>query len=201
MILVFFILIIIITLSMLIIILSTTKLEIKKLQISNTEETLKLDFTLNVVICFLNKIKIVKFTIDNYKVTKLVKSVKLDINKIKKNTSINKEIIKLIKQDSFIIEYLKIEGYFGTFNTVLSAMIYAIINALIPILIAEKIDGNYINELEFLNISENKININLNCIISIKMVNIINILHYINKKGGKENGKSSNRRTYAYSNE
>ena len=56
-------------------------------------------------------------------------------------------------------------------------------------------------DIEFLNINENKININLNCIISIKMVNIINMLHYLKKKGGKYNGKSSDRRSYAYSNE
>ena len=56
-------------------------------------------------------------------------------------------------------------------------------------------------EMYSLNINQNKININLNCIISVKMVNIINILHYLKEKGGNNNGKSSNRRAYAYSNE
>ena len=115
--------------------------------------------------------------------------------------NINKYIIKLLEFRDFTIEYLKLEGYFGTFNSVLSAFIYGIINAIIPILIAKKLEGTYINNLEFLNINENKININLNCIISIKMVNIINILHYLKKKGGNNNGKSSYRRSYAYSNE
>ena len=203
MILVFIILgiIIFITLSILIFALSNSKLEIKKLHISNTEEKLKVDFILNIGIYFLNKVKIVKFTIDNYKISDLLKSGKLDINKFKQNNPINKDIIKSIKRDDFIIEYLKLEGYFGTFNTVLSAWIYGIINSIIPILIARKLEGTYTNNIEFLNINENKININLNCIISIKMVNIINVLHYLKKKGGKDNGKSSDRRTYAYSNE
>ena len=203
MILVFIILgiIIFITLTMFVFVLSNTKLEIKKLHISNTEEKLKVDFILNIGIYFLNKVKIVKFTIDNYKISNLLKSGKLDINKFKKNNSINKDIIRSIKRDDFIIEYLKLEGDFGTFDEVLSSWIYGIINAIIPILIARKLKGNYINNLKFLNTTENKININLNCIISIKMVNIINILHYLKKKGGIDNGKSSDRRTYAYSNE
>ena len=203
MILVFIILgiIIFITLTMFVFVLSNTKLEIKKLHISNTEEKLKVDFILNIGIYFLNKVKIVKFTIDNYKISNLLKSGKLDINKFKKNNSINKDIIRSIKRDDFIIEYLKLEGDFGTFDEVLSSWIYGIINAIIPILIARKLKGNYINNLKFLNTTENKININLNCIISIKMVNIINILHYLKKKGGKDNGESSDRRSYAYSNE
>ena len=76
-----------------------------------------------------------------------------------------------------------------------------IIDSVIPILIAPKTKGKYISNIEFININENKININLSCIISVKMVNIINILHCFKKKGGKNNGKSSDRRSYAYSNE
>ena len=68
MVLVFIILgiIIFITLTMLVFALSNAKLEIKKLHISNTDEKLKVDFILNIGIYFLNKVKIVKFTIDNY---------------------------------------------------------------------------------------------------------------------------------------
>ena len=180
MILVFIILgiIIFITLTMLVFALLSTKLEIKKLHISNVQEKLRIDFVLNIGIYFFNKVKIAKFTIDNYKISNLLKSGKLDINKFKKNNSINKDIIKSIKRDDITIEYFKIDGYFGTSEAVLSSWIYGIINAIIPILIARKLNGNYINNIEFLNTTENKININLNCIISIKMVNIINILHY-----------------------
>lgn len=203
MILVFIVLgiIVAITLSMFIFALSNAKLEIKKLHISNEQGKLKVDFILNIGIYFLNRVKIIKFTIDNYKASNLLKSGKLDINKFKQNSAINRDIIKSVKRDDFTIEYFKLEGYFGTFNEVLSSWIYGIINAIIPVLIGRKLEGNYINNIEFLNTDENKININLNCIISIKMVNIINILHYLKKKGGKDNGKSSDRRTYAYSNE
>ena len=203
MILVFIILgiIILVTLSMLIFKLSNAKLEIEKLHISNEQEKVKVDFVLNIGIYFLNKIQIIKFTIDNYKIQNLLQSGKLDINKFKRNEAINIDVLKSLKYHDFTIEYLKIGGYFSTFDAVLSTWIYAVIQAVIPLLIARRIDGKYINRLQFLNVNKNKININLNCIISVKMVNIINILHYFKKKGGNINGKSSDRRSYAYSNE
>lgn len=203
MILVFIILgiIILISLSMFVFSLSNAKLEIKKLHISNINGKTKVEFVLNIGIYFLNKIKLVKFTIDNYKIENLLQAGKLDINKFKQNKAINIDVVKSLKYHDFTIEYFKIEGYFSTFNTVLSTSIYALVQAIIPILISKRLSGKYINKLDFLNINENKINLNLNCIISVKMVNIINILHYLKKKGGNNNGKSSDRRTYAYSNE
>ena len=181
--------------------LSNIKLEIKKLHISNQESKIKIDFVLNIGIYILNKFRILRFTIDDYKISNLLEKGKLDINKLKNNKQTNTKIIKTIRSNEFIIEYLKLDGYFSTFNPVLSSSIYSFIHAIIPILLARKINGRYINQIKFMNTNENKININLNCIISLKMVNIINILHYLKMKGGKENGKSSNRRSYAYSNE
>ena len=203
MILVFIILgvIILISLSLFIFSLSSAKLEIKKLHISNEEEKIKVNFVLNIGIYFFNKVKLIKFTIDNYKISNLFESGKLDMKRLKENEAINIDVFKSLKYHDFKIEYFFIEGYFSTFNTVLSTSIYAFINAIIPLLIAHRLNGKYINNFEFLNINENKININLNCIISVKMVNIINILHYLKKKGGNNNGKSSDRRAYAYSNE
>ena len=203
MILVFVILgiIILVSLSTLIFKLSSAKLEIKKLHISNEQEKVKVDFVLNLGIYFLNKIQLIKFTIDNYKISNLLRSGKIDISKLRENKAINIDVVKSLKYHDFTIEYFKIEGYFSTFDSVLSTWIYAFIQSIIPILIARRINGEYINEFKFLNINQNKININLNCIISVKMVNIINILHYLKKKGGNDNGKSSNRRAYAYSNE
>lgn len=204
MILVFIVLgiIIFIALSMLFFTLSNVKLEIKELHISNIENKLNFDFILNIGVFLFNKFKIINFTIDNLKISNLLQSGKLDMKKIIDNKAANSDIIEIFKSNHYNIEYFKLEGYFATFNPVLSAVIFATINAIIPLFIARKINGKYINTIEFLNINENIINLNLNCIINLKIVNIINILHYLKKKGGKENnGKSSDRRSYAYSNE
>lgn len=203
MILVFIILgsIILVCLIAFLLMLSTIKLEINRLHISNLENNLKIDFVLQVAISFLNQFKLVKVTIDNEKINKMLQSGKIDVQKLKDNKNFNKDVIKSLKYIRPNIEYFNIEGYFATFNTVLTSSIYAILQAIIPILIGSKMRGIYQNDLKFLNINQNVININLNCIISIKMVNIINIIYDL-KKGGKEkHGKSSDRRTYAYSNE
>lgn len=182
--------------------LSTLKIEINKLHITNTNTNFEIEFVASIAIYFFNKFKVLKLTIDDDKIKDWVKTGKIDVNKIKNNSQFNKDNLKLLKKLKVDIEYFKLEGEFSTFNTVLSAWIYGIINAIIPIIIASKINGKYINNIRFLNINENTININFNCIISVKIVNIINILHYSKKKGGVENnGKSSNRRAYAYSNE
>ena len=204
MILVFIILgiIIFISLIILILILSNIKLEIKKLHISNEKKEFKIDFVLNIALYLLNKIKFISITIDYEKIREWFKKGKINIQKLKDNKEVNKEALKILKYVDFKIEYFKLEGNFATFNTVLSSSIYAILQVIIPIIIAPRIKGKYISNLKLLNINQNIININLSCIISAKMVNIINILHYLKKKGGKENnGKSSNRRSYAYCNE
>lgn len=204
MILVFIILGIIIFISLIILVLtlSNIKLEVKKLHISNEQKGLNVDFVLNIALYFLNKLKFISITIDDEKVKDWFKKGKIDIQKLKDNKEVNKEALKILKYVDFKIEYFKLEGNFATFNTVLSSNIYAILQAIIPIIIAPRINGKYINNIQFLNTNQNIININLNCIISVEMVNIINILHYLKKKGGKENnGKSSDRRSYAYCNE
>lgn len=204
MILVFIILGIIIFVCLLVffLLLSTIKVELKKLHITNIEKKLQVDFVLQIAISVLNKFKLINITIDNDKIEKLLKSGKINLERLKDNKTFNKDNIKSLKYLNSHIEYLNIEGYFATFNTVLTSSIYAILHAIIPILISSKMKGKYRNNIKFLNINQNVINININCIISIKMVNIINVIYDLKKKGGKEKyGKSSNRRAYAYSNE
>ena len=194
--------IIFISLIILVLMLSNIKLEVKKLHISNEPKELKIDFVVNIALYFLNKLKFINITIDDEKIRDWFKKGKIDIQKLKDNKKINKEVLKVLKYVDFKVEFFKLEGHFATFNTVLSSSIYAILQAVIPIIIASKVSGSYTNTVQFLNINQNIININLNCIISVKMVNIINVLHYLKKKGGKDNnGKSSDRRSYAYCNE
>ena len=201
MILVFFILgfFIIICLIYLVLILSNLKIKIENLHIVLINGKIETNFPLVISIYFLNKIKIFKLKINKEKIKN-----KLNFNKIKENSRKSKEFIKILRELNYKIDYFKIEGYFGTFNLKLSSNIYFFIQSIIPILIATKLDGKYINNFKFLNINKNTISVRLNCIINIKIVNIINILQLNTKqrKGGiKENGRTSDRRINAYSNE
>jgi len=145
---IFLILIIFICLIRFILILSSIKLDVKRLHIFNVneEKKLKLDFVLDISICFLNKFKLIKFTIDNVKIDNLFSSGKFNIKNFKIDKEINKYILNRLKHSDFKLEYLKLEGYFATFDTVLTSIIFALIQAIIPIIISKKISGKYINK-------------------------------------------------------
>lgn len=200
---IFLTILILASLTMLLLALSNIQIELKQLHISNIKGKLKLKVILNLSILLFNRVKILKITIDNKKIIKILKSGKINFSNVNISKESKKIIKKFLKSDAVIIETLKINGYFSTFNNVLSGIIFSISNALIPILISKKLEGSrYNNNVYFLNQNQNIINISINCIISIKIVNIINTLYLLKKKGGSDKyGKSSNRRSYAYSNE
>ena len=200
---IFLTILILASLTMLLLALSNIQIELKQLHISNIKGKLKLKVILNLSILLFNRVKILKITIDNKKIIKILKSGKINFSNVNISKESKKIIKKFLKSDAVIIETLKINGYFSTFNNVLSGIIFSISNALIPILISKKLEGSrYNNNVSFLNQNQNIINISINCIISIKIVNIINTLYLLKKKGGSDKyGKSSNRRSYAYSNE
>ena len=200
---IFLTILILASLTMLLLALSNIQIELKQLQISNIKGKLKLKVILNLSILLFNRVKILKITIDNKKIIKILKSGKVNFSNVNISKESKKIIKKFLKSDAVMIETLNINGYFSTFNNVLSGIIFSISNALIPILISKKLESSrYNNNVSFLNQNQNIINISINCIISIKIVNIINTLYLLKKKGGSDKyGKSSNRRSYAYSNE
>ncbi len=199
---IFLVMLILISFAMLLLALSNIQIELKQLHISNNKGKLKLKVILNLSILLFNRLKLIKISIDNKKIIKVLKSGKINFTNVNISKESKKIIKNFLKSDAVIIENINISGYFSTFNNVLSGIIFSISNALIPILISKKINGKYNNDVSFLNQNQNIINISINCIISIKTVNIINTLYLLKKKGGSDKyGKSSDRRSYAYSNE
>ena len=199
---IFLVMLILISFAMLLLALSNIQIELKQLHISNNKGKLKLKVILNLSILLFNRLKLIKISIDNKKIIKVLQSGKINFTNVNISKESKKIIKNFLKSDAVIIENLNISGYFSTFNNVLSGIIFSISNALIPILISKKINGKYNNDVSFLNQNQNIINISINCIISIKTVNIINTLYLLKKKGGSDKyGKSSDRRSYAYSNE
>ena len=208
MILVFCILVIIICICLinLILKLSNIKIEIEDLHIFNANEEIKIEFLINVSVYLLNKMKLINIKIDKNRIIN-----KINLKNITFNKKENKEFFKKILKIKYQIEYFKIEGYFSTFNSVLTSNIFSIIQIIIPLLLRAKLNKKYVNNLKFLNLNQNTINVKINCIITTKLVNIINILHLKNKnlknmlkekKGGiKTYGRTSNRRINAYCNE
>lgn len=174
---------ILISLIMLLLSLSNIQIELKQLHISNTKGKLKLKVILNLSILLFNRYKLLRISIDNKKIIKILKSGRVNFSNVNISKESKRTIKKFLKSDAVLIEKLGIDGYFSTFNNVLSGIIFSVSNALIPILISKKLEGsNYSNKISFLNQSQNVINISINCIISIKIVNIINTLYLLKKK-------------------
>jgi hypothetical protein len=167
--------------------LSNIKIEVTKLHISYNSEKLDIDFVNKLGLYLFNKIKLLNITIDDDKIKDLYKSGKIDINKLKDNKKVNKEMLKVLRKIKFTIEKFKLNGYIGTENAATTALINGIINATVPIIISNKINKykkeNYNYKINTVYINQNIVNLEFNCIISIKIVHIINVIYILLKKG------------------
>ncbi len=208
MILVFLLLgfIIIIAFIVYILLLSDIKVKITRLHIFKTNEKFEIEFISKLGIYLFNKIKLFQLTIDDDKIKNIYRSGKIDITKLKDNKELNKETIRIFKKIKFTIEYLKLNGYVGTTNAAFTALVITFMNTIIPMILSKRINKyekeKYEYKIDTVYINQNIVNLEFNCIISIKIVHIINILYIYLKKGRvNKYERTSNRRAYAYSHE
>ena len=194
---------------------STLKINIEKLEISNEVENTpivkELDISLEIYI--FNKFKILKKHITKNNMQELKSSKKLE--KLKnKLLSKNKleEKRKNVKVDLDIVKYLNpklqnidLELKLGTEDVVLTSFLIVIISIAISMLLSKAIDKYDENKYKYKIIpnynNKNSIKIFLNGIIDIKLVNIINILFRLWFRSDEFDKRTSNRRTYDNSNE
>lgn len=186
---------------LLVIIVLNSKLQIKiyNLDIStDRREKIKQDFEIYLEIITFNKIRIFKIN------AKKLQSKKINLNSVlekarKYEQSTNKEeiiknAIKSLKDLELKIIKANIQIELGTEDAAVTAILVGMISGWLGIMLKKQ-------KFEVLPIYQEKniVNIKLNCIFR------VNIIHYIYKtilKGRDKNErKSSDRRTYAYSNE
>ena len=132
----------------------------------------------------------------------LIKSGKINVKKIKDNKQLNIDTIKLLKNSEFKLEKFNFNGCIGTQNAAFTAMIVSFINIITSILVSNNKNKkiNYFLKIDPIYQNQNIVNLQFNCIISLKIVNIINIIYILKKKGRVDkNERTSNRRSYAYS--
>ena len=163
-------------------------------------------FIIYIRLKFLNKLTWVKIKIDDNKVEKY-KSIN---NKIlqKININLKNEIVDLrtITKIPFVLNKIDLKVNLSICDPFFTSLAIGIISTIISMLIATKIKNYSIENCKYkispIFTSKLQLKIDLNCIISIKLVHIINIVYILFKKGSGNFGKcSSNRRTYASSNE
>jgi hypothetical protein len=185
---------------------SKIQIEIKNLKIS-TEAKYKVNHNYEIKIKFyiLSKIKLINLVITKTKLEKLnikEKIKKINILTIKNKNLINKNTLNEFKKLETNLEYLNLKIELGTENAILTSFTTATIASVLGILLKNKINNiskqNYLVQPIYIN--KNLLKLELNCIITVNLRNIIYIMFVINKKRRSDkNGRTSNRRSYDYS--
>lgn len=207
--LLFFYIILIIFIFALILLLSEIKLIIEDFEISKNFETSNLkkwnvsNYRGKLGLYFLGKIKLFSIKINDNKTKKILEKdyIKDKIKTAKKlNKYQSKEKIDIAKKTlKNLIKEIKIKTFnlkicIDTKNVILTSYLVAVISAIIPNIIRNNIEKfnseNHSFEVSPLYKDQNYIYVKFNCIISIKVVHIINMFKVM---GGKKNERSSNR--------
>lgn len=193
--LVFFIILIILILICLLIYLSGIKIQIDNIEIERRNKIKINDLKINIYFMLFNKLKIIKVGIDKEKIEKI------DFNKIKdkikeKNIKPNKKMMTNgIKTLNVKTESLNIRAKLGLNNAVIMAYLVAIINIVLSIIFAKISNGNkkenYNYVIKPLQTDKFYLKISINCIITLKIANIINMI--IKNRSEEKNERTSNR--------
>ncbi len=184
---------------------SKIEIEIKDLDISTLREKNNIidkNYKIIVSLAIFNKWKIIKLKVkkDRIRDIREIKIIKKIDMQFLKNNKKTKGIAKAIKELQIEIKELEMHIEIGTEDAALTAISVGIISSIIGILLKDKITPKDKFEIQPIYIQKNLINLKLNCIFTIDLMHYIykNILKERRKKNERE---SSNRRTYAYSNE
>ena len=184
---------------------SNLKIDIKELELINKKIN-KLQLVVSLEL--FNKFKWLKLKLDNDRVNKISKKMKIDLfNKLLNSRiltqykNINSKLISEWKEIFQKMNLEKINLYLklGTEDASLTAYLIGIISAFAGIFLSRKVSRcKYLIDPDYSN--KNYIYLSINCIISIKLVHIININKVFKEKEVyQKHGKSSNRRSYANS--
>lgn len=154
----------------------------------------------------------IKFNKNNImKIEKIKQKIKnkfetFDFTEIKKNKEVKKKILKIIKKLKIDIDKINLNIEIGTENAVLTSFIIPIVATLLTYILKNNIKNNVIKseenkfKIKPIYYNQNLLNILFSGIFEIEMIHIINIIYILRKKEGvKEYERTSNRRTYGYS--
>ena len=199
-----FLLITILTILIIIVLSLNIKFEIKNLKINIPKDQEKItnkESKVYLKIYTLKKIKIAEFNLKkiDFKDEKIRNKLQKQVEKNK----INLDTIKFLKSVNYIIEKMNLSISIGTEDSAITALSVGIFYTIISNFLNEKVrDLNDIKyEIKPIYNNKNMLNIELDSIIALKFENIINMIKFLKKGSAYKNDKSSNRKSYAYSNE
>lgn len=148
------------------------------------------------------KINITKTKLEKIRLKERIKNI--DFNVLENNYKLDKRILKAIKNLNISIKNINLYVGIGTENASLTSIIIPLISTIIAIILRKKVK-KIENQSFIINpIYQNKnlIKLSVSSIFEIKMSHIIDIIYNFNKKerkGVKEDERTSHRRSYGYS--
>ena len=162
------------------------------------------DYKIIIKLYLLNKVRYAKIELNKEKLKEIYENAKTKIKKVnykklEKEIYQDRKVIKnVVKKLKIELEYIDLDLKIGTEFILLTSVIIVTISTIFPI-IANKFIKKYEKKkykYKFTPIyNKNDINLQLDCIISTKMVHIINvIISIIFKKGVFKNVRTSNTR-------
>lgn len=193
------------------ILLKTSKLKIQIKNVKFTTQTKKHlndDYKIKIQLCVLSRIPIIQYTISQEKIKKVKAKEKIKILEKKYKgiiPRIDRKIFGYLKEMKISMKDINLYMDLGTENAAFTALLVPCISTVLMMLLQRKtIDCN--NHIYFkinpMYVGKNLINLAFSGIFEIKMYHIINIIKILGKeekKGVKENERTSNRGTYDYS--
>ena len=193
--LVFFIILITLILISLLIYLSGVKIQIEDIEIERRNKIKINSLKINFYFMLFNKIKLIKIGIDKEKLKKIDFS-KISYKIKERNIKPDRKIImKGFKELNIQTESLNIRAKFGLNNAVGLAYLVTAINIVLSILFARLANGykneNYNYVIKPLQTEKFYLELSIDCIISIKIANIISMI--IKNRSEFKNERTSNR--------
>lgn len=190
---------------------STVRLKIENFAISNLNrekiENKEESKTYNVIfsLYLFNKLKWLSFNLNSNRMKKIYNKMqleKIDVKKLEQDFKL--EDLKELKRLEPKVSMFKLDFKLGTESPILTSFlvffISTVISILLPYVIKRCDKDNYKYNITPLYFQKNLYEIELNCIIEVKMVHIINIIYVLFKKRRvNKNERTSNRRSYDYS--
>ncbi len=196
----------------LVIMAGSIKVKILNLKISS-EQIKNVQFDVRILFYLFNKLKLLDMQIDRKKIDTpkmhkiiekashsktVMKIKKMNLKELNKNINL-KNIIKYLKKLRLKVEKLKLKIELDTKNVLLITYLVPIISTIIAILLSKFANKckreNYFYVINPLYENRNFIKIETSCIISLKLVHIINIIYIFLRKGRKrKDERTSNRR-------
>lgn len=196
-------------------ILSTIKLEVKDFIYDSTKPKSKKISHYKIIIRLklFNRLTWLKVKITKEKITKSIsnklakKIILKNMKKFKENKNIEVKKIKVLKKLNINTDKLKLYIRMDTPSVTATTTTTTLIATVISIFLAKTASTNNMNNYKYkiqpTFYMQNLLKICIDCIISLKIVHIINIIYILKKKRSvnKYDKRTSDRRAYAYSNE